>query len=77
MNLSETHKSYLRTLDGAWSPVTFPGHRHNIIRSLARKGLVTYHTSRGGILLDDRRTYYHVSLTTKGSDFIYNGGVDY
>ena len=82
MKFSTAQRNVLTALDGATAPVEFMGTYTRTLKSLKDKGLITYKRgtrsfSLGTFPYHGSNTYFLVSLTREGSDFIYNGGLDH
>lgn len=70
----------LRTLDGATSPVRFHPKSLRSLKALKDAGMVTYTMrveAQQSYYYGSLKNLYEVTLTRKGGDFIYNGGIDY
>ena len=91
MKFSKKQREVLVALDGKLSPLELDGSWSKTVKSLEAMGLVSYRrvrsfahphhfTGQRAVYTRNasaRKTTYYVSLTSKGSDFIYNGGIDH
>lgn len=80
MRLTPAQRALLHRVDRL-VPFDEPGTSVRPIKALAALGLVTYEPVKRYVKTrgypDRVQVMYRVTLTKKGSDFIYNGGIDH
>jgi DNA-binding MarR family transcriptional regulator len=78
--LTQPQRDVLLMLDGRLSNLELNGTYSRVVKALSEKGLVAFRKGTRQILIrgpyDKGRVVYHVQLTDRGGDFIYNGGLD-